>query len=141
VEAKEEIQSKPSSTLRPRLAGHEVARFNLGLIEFESGNNERGVKHFRIAASAGHHNAMHALQTFYEKGIVGGRDAIDSTLTAYNNSCAEMRSKARDAYIHWYLDTLVKDEEKASKYAWATERVQTGRLYLRNVVFHFYAAA
>jgi TPR repeat protein len=80
-----------------------VARFNLGLIEFESGNDEQGEKHFRIAASAGHHIAMHALQTFYKKVIVGGRDAIDSTLIAYNNSCAEMRSKARDAYIRWYI--------------------------------------
>jgi TPR repeat protein len=93
-----------------------VARFNLGLIEFESGNNERGVKHFRIAASAGHHNAMHALQTFYEK-VDGGRDAIDSTLIAYNNSCAE-----QEMLIYaGILDALVKDEEKASKYTWATE--------------------
>jgi len=27
------------------------------------------------------------------------RDAIDSTLTAYNNACADMRSQARDILI------------------------------------------
>ena len=32
------------------------------------------------------------------------RDAIDSSLTAYNTSCAEMRSEARDAYIQWHID-------------------------------------
>jgi hypothetical protein len=37
-------------------------------------------------------------EIFVEEGI-GSRDVIDSTLTAYNNSCAEMRSEARDAYI------------------------------------------
>jgi hypothetical protein len=27
------------------------------------------------------------------------KESLDSTLSAYNNSCSEMRSKARDAYI------------------------------------------
>ena len=27
------------------------------------------------------------------------RESVDSTLAAYNNSCAEMRSEARDAVI------------------------------------------
>ena len=34
------------------------------------------------------------------------RESIDSTLTAYNNSCAEMRSEARDAYICMKQDML-----------------------------------
>ena len=33
-----------------------------------------------------------------EQGAVR-RESIDSTLKAYNNSCAEMRSKTRDSYI------------------------------------------
>jgi TPR repeat protein len=36
------------------MAGHEVARHNLGCMEYESGNMERAVKHCIIAASAGH---------------------------------------------------------------------------------------
>jgi TPR repeat protein len=35
------------------MAGHEVARYNLGLMEIKSDNMERAVKHFIIAASAG----------------------------------------------------------------------------------------
>jgi hypothetical protein len=31
-----------------------------------------------------------------------GTDAIDATLTAYNTSCGEMRSEARDAFNCMY---------------------------------------
>ena len=74
------------------MAGHEDARHILGMMELQSGNVERAVKHWKIAASAGDYDAMHSLLWF-------SRYAINSTLTAYNNSCAEMRSEARDAYI------------------------------------------
>ena len=83
------------------IAGHEVARFNLGVIVAESGNMEQALKHWTISASAGHFVAMHHLRTCYENGIVS-RESIDSTLTAYNNSCTEIRSEARDAYIHFF---------------------------------------
>jgi hypothetical protein len=42
--------------------------------------------------------AMYKLITFFEKGVVS-RESIDTALSAYNSSCAEMRSEARDAYI------------------------------------------
>ena len=80
------------------MAGHEDARNNLGAMESKSGNIERAKKHGTIAASAGNYIAMHALITFFKQGI-GSRESIDSTLAAYNNSCVEMRSEARDAYI------------------------------------------
>jgi hypothetical protein len=80
------------------MAGHEAARYNLGCAEQILGNMGRAVKHWTIAASAGHHTAMHNLQKSFAFGFVG-RGVIDSTLTAYNNACAEMRSEARDAYI------------------------------------------
>ena len=45
--------------------------------------------------------------TYGAKGIVS-RDAINSTLTAYNNnnSCAKMRSEARDSYIRIIANEL-----------------------------------
>ena len=81
------------------MAGHEVARHNLGVMEFNDRNMEQAIKHWIVAASAGHYQAMRHLILCFEKGHVS-RKSIDSTLAAYNNSCAEMRSKARDAYIH-----------------------------------------
>ena len=86
------------------MAGHENARVNLGLMELQSGNTERAVKHWMIAASAGSFRAMHNLRTAFKDGLVS-RDTIESTLTAYNNSCVEMRSKARDAAIQLEVDT------------------------------------
>jgi len=80
------------------MAGHEIARCNLGAIEYNSGNMERAFKHWTVAASAGSYNAMHEMRAFFEKGYVS-RESIDSTLIAYNNSCTEMRSESRDAYI------------------------------------------
>ena len=84
------------------MAGCEAARYNLGCIEAEAQNMERAVKHWMIAASAGHCKAMHTLIKQFERGYVSS-DPIDSTLTAYNNSCAEMRSESRDAYIRKYM--------------------------------------
>jgi TPR repeat protein len=87
------------------MAGHEPARCIVGNIEFESGNTERAVKHWTIAASAGNYIAMHVLRTLFDQGVVC-RELIDSTLMTYNNSCAEMRSEARDASIHAMIETI-----------------------------------
>jgi TPR repeat protein len=80
------------------MAGLEVARFNLGCMEHDAGRTEQAVKHWIIAASAGHYAAINDLQKEFKSGNVS-RELIDSTLTAYNTSCAEMRSEARDALI------------------------------------------
>ena len=40
--------------------GHEAARCNVGVIEAQSGNMERAVKHLTIAASAGQYIAIYA---------------------------------------------------------------------------------
>jgi TPR repeat protein len=92
------------------IAGHEMARFNLAIHEYNTGNIERAVKHWTIAASTGNYIAMHELRAFFEreggnfygKHIVS-RESFDSTLEAYNISCVEMRSEARDAFIHVML--------------------------------------
>jgi hypothetical protein len=55
-----------------------------------------------IAASAGEYKAMKAVLRCFEEGICS-RDQIDSTLIAYNDSCAEMRSEARDSFIRMYM--------------------------------------
>jgi len=86
------------------MAGHEMARFNLGMDESNSGNMERAVKHWTISASGGCYQSMHELRTLFEQGFIS-RESINSTLAAYNNSCAEMRSEARDACIQFKTET------------------------------------
>ena len=56
------------------------------------------MKHWTIAASAGDFGAMNELIIEFKKGHVN-RESIYSALAAYNISCAEMRSEARDAAI------------------------------------------
>jgi TPR repeat protein len=87
------------------MAGDEEARCNLGVMEYNAGNMDRAVKHWTIGASAGCFHSMHHLRVTFEKGFVS-RESIDSTLIAYNNSCVEMRSKARDAYIQFEIDRI-----------------------------------
>jgi TPR repeat protein len=85
------------------MAGHETARCIVGNIECESGNMDRAVKHWTIAATAGNYQSMQKLRLCFEKGYVS-KESIDSNLAAYNNSCAEMRSNARDAYLRAFLE-------------------------------------
>jgi len=90
------------------MAGDEDARYNLGCLEaqsVQSVNIERAVKHWTIGASAGCYRAMFTLRSLFDDDFVS-RESIDSTLAAYNNSCAEMRSEARDAAIQLEMDTI-----------------------------------
>ena len=84
------------------IAGHEIARYNLGCNEYHAGNVERALKHWIIAASAGSYQAMANLLAILNEGSISQN--VNSTLAAYNNSCAEMRSEARDAYINKCID-------------------------------------
>jgi TPR repeat protein len=85
------------------MAGHEGARNNLGTMEAQSGNMERAVKHWMISSSAGNYKAMENLLLLFKHDFhLVSQDEIDSSLTAYNNSCAEMRSEARDNFIRLF---------------------------------------
>ena len=88
------------------MAGHDGARYSLGGLEANSGNLERAMKHWTIAASAGHYNAMHTLQFGFQQGGIS-RESINTTLAAYNKSCAEMRSESRDAFIRFMVGSEI----------------------------------
>jgi hypothetical protein len=66
---------------------------------------ERAIKHWTIAASAGCYRSMHELRTGFEGGFIS-RESIDTTLAAYNSSCAEMRSGARNASIRAITENI-----------------------------------
>ena len=85
------------------MAGDERARNNIGSTEYQAGNLERAVKHWTIAASAGCCCAMNELRMAFEEGEIS-KESIDSTLKAYNSSCSEVRSEARDAHIRAIIE-------------------------------------
>ena len=58
------------------------------------------------SASRGKYKAITNLRAFFEKGCVS-RGSIVSALTAYNSSCAEMGSEARDACIRAIFEVQV----------------------------------
>ena len=87
------------------MTGHENARCNLGTMEAQSGNMGQAVKHWTIAASAGDCNAMQCLLIAFSQGLTS-RATIDATLTAYNTSCAEMRSEERDSAIRLEIASI-----------------------------------
>jgi TPR repeat protein len=80
------------------MIGCEASRYHLGCMEFKSGKREQGVKHWMMGASAGDFTSMNALLLAFNHGLVS-RESIDSIMISYNNSCTEMRSEARDAFI------------------------------------------
>jgi TPR repeat protein len=51
------------------MAGHDDARNNLGSMEAQSGNTERAVKHWMIAASCGHYKAMKNMLVAFNQGL------------------------------------------------------------------------
>jgi TPR repeat protein len=85
------------------MAGDEEARYNLGCMEAQFRNIERAVKHWTIGASAGCFRAMHHMLIALKKCDVS-RETMDTTLTAYNNSCAEVKSKDRDACLQVMME-------------------------------------
>jgi hypothetical protein len=90
------------------MAGHEVARCNLGIFEAKNGNMGQAVKHWMIGASAGCFLAMHNMLIALKKRDVS-RETMDTTLTAYNNSCAEVKSKERDTCLQVMMERQLNE--------------------------------
>ena len=71
------------------IAGHHLARYNLGAIEWDNGKHERAMKHFIIAAKLGYDDALERVKKGFAKGFVskedyaaalrGFQDAVDAT--------------------------------------------------------------
>lgn len=77
------------------MGGHLLARHNLGVLEWNSGNDDRAMKHYMISASAGHDKSLKGVQNGYSDGIVN-KDDFEKTLRAHQKSKNEMKSEWRD---------------------------------------------
>jgi TPR repeat protein len=89
------------------MAGHEAARYDLGVREHNSGNMERAIKHWTISASAGCRDSMTAIQREFERGRLQ-IGLYEMTMKAYNDSCAEMRSKAREDAAYFDKNGVIR---------------------------------
>ena len=50
------------------MRGHVSARLNLGILEFRAGNWDRALKHWLIAAGAGHNGSLQNICQMYKEG-------------------------------------------------------------------------
>jgi len=78
------------------IGGHELARHNLGVEEYKSGNIARANKHFMISARSGYDKSLKEVGEGYKAGQVT-KDDYAKTLRAYQVSIDEMKSEGRTA--------------------------------------------
>jgi len=77
------------------MSGHVQARQNLGCEEWEKGNKHRAMKHWSIAARAGHEDTLKGVKRGYLTGLVT-KDEYANTLRAYHERQKEMKSELRE---------------------------------------------
>eukprot|EP00956_Cyclotella_meneghiniana_P042775 scaffold249315_cov39-Cyclotella_meneghiniana.AAC.3 len=77
------------------MMGHELARHNLGAMEWENGKNVRAMRHLMIAAKCGYHDSLEMVKSGFKDGIVTKED-LENTLRCYQATRDEMRSEERD---------------------------------------------
>jgi len=78
------------------IAGHHLARHNLGCHEKMNGNIERAVKHWIIAANMGHEKAIQRLKKCYADGEVSKED-FAAALRAHHAAVEATKSPQREA--------------------------------------------
>ena len=75
--------------------GNVDARNNLGNLEYRAGNMNRAVKHFMIAAGAGHDKSLKKIRECFLNGYAT-KDGFEEALRANKDSKDEMRSEQRE---------------------------------------------
>eukprot|EP00984_Skeletonema_dohrnii_P023733 scaffold12819_cov104-Skeletonema_dohrnii-CCMP3373.AAC.2 len=83
------------------IGGHPNARFNLGCKEEGSGNIERAVKHFTIAANLGDALSIKALMDRFKVGFVS-KDDLAAALRAHKAAVDATKSPQREAAEEYY---------------------------------------
>ena len=77
------------------MMGNAGARYNLGVIEFETGNYISSMKHFMIAANCGYQNSLDYIKYGFKQGYVS-KEEFEKALRSYQSACDETKSEQRD---------------------------------------------
>ena len=83
------------------MGGNDKARYNLGCLEGEAGNQNRARKHFMIAAKAGYKDSLDTVKKGYMMGYFT-KDEFANTLRAYQKAHDAMKSDMRDKFGSFY---------------------------------------
>ena len=86
------------------LRGDIIARHNIGLSEYESGNYEVGIRHWKIAAEAGSQPSLNALKSIYNangkdlgKEFIS-KECMDSIDRVCHDAQEEVKSEEREKH-------------------------------------------
>jgi len=77
------------------MGGNEVARNNLGFMEIEAGNFDRGLKHWIISVRGGYINSLSNVKVLYSKGHAS-KDDYTKALQLYQVYLGDIKSVQRD---------------------------------------------
>lgn len=77
------------------MGGDVMARYDLGCIEGDKNNTRRALKHWLIAARAGHEESLDAVKEGFMKKWVT-KYGYEDTLRAYHKRQNEMKSDERE---------------------------------------------
>ena len=83
------------------IAGHPLARYNLGCLEKRNGRFERAKKHFIIAANLGHDNSLKGLRDLYAEGHAT-KEEYAGALRAYQAAVEATKSAERKVAEAYY---------------------------------------
>ena len=89
-EKKELYHSKEAA-----IAGHHMARFNLGFMEAENGRFERAAKHWIIAAKLGDQRSLDGVKALYKNGDLSKED-FTAALRGHKAAIDAMKSPQRE---------------------------------------------
>lgn len=78
------------------MMGDVHSRYNLGALEGQSGNNERAMKHFMIAAKCGHDLSLERVKEGYYSMGLSTKDDFENTLRYHKAYHDEAKSEKRD---------------------------------------------
>ena len=82
------------------MGGDADARYRLGSIEGQAGNEQRAFKHMVVAAKSGHEYSLAKVKDGFAVGIVT-KDEYAQALRAYHERQVEAKSEARDKAVEY----------------------------------------
>ena len=94
------------------IGGCPDARFNLGYIEAENGQDDRAVKHWTIAAKLGDDESLEYLKNIYKAGLMS-KDDFTAALRGYQAAIDAIKSPHREEAEKWRAER--KREEALRK--------------------------
>jgi len=105
--------------------GDVVSRGLLGALKEDHQQPDLAIKHFKLAATAGHERAMKELWKYFPSKLT--KAELEETLRAHKEACDEMNSEERERYEAWKKAQAGNDDALKEIYAFYYEGLVTAK--------------